>query len=97
MIPNCLAYASDAKAKGKHIVGILCEYTPRELIMAADAVPVCLCGGSAQMIGPAEEHLPANLCPLIKYGYHVRGQPFLEIMDMVMPRPPATARRRCTS
>ncbi len=87
MIPNCLAYASDAKAKGKHIVGILCEYTPRELIMAADAVPVCLCGGSAQMIGPAEEHLPANLCPLIKstYGYHVqRANPFLEIADMVV-------------
>jgi benzoyl-CoA reductase/2-hydroxyglutaryl-CoA dehydratase subunit BcrC/BadD/HgdB len=87
MIPHCLAYASDAKAKGKHIVGILCEYTPRELIMAADAVPVCLCGGSAQMIGPAEEHLPANLCPLIKstYGYHVqKANPFLEMADMIV-------------
>ncbi len=87
MIQNCLAYASDAKARGKHIVGIMCEYTPRELIMAVEAVPVCLCGGSAQMIGPAEEHLPANLCPLIKstYGYHVqKANPFLEIADMVV-------------
>ncbi len=87
MIPNCLAYATDAKAKGKHIVGIMCEYTPRELIMAADAVPVCLCGGSAEMIGPAEEYLPANLCPLIKstYGYHVqRANPFLEMADTVV-------------
>ena len=87
MIQNCLAYASDAKARGEHIVGIMCEYTPRELIMAADAVPVCLCGGSAQMIGPAEEHLPANLCPLIKstYGYHVqKANPFLEMADMVV-------------
>jgi len=65
MIQNCYEYATDAKSKGKHIVGIMCEYTPRELIMAADAVPVCLCGGSAEMIGPAEEDLPANLCPLI--------------------------------
>ncbi len=87
MIQNCLAYASDARAKGKHIVGIMCEYTPRELIMAAEAVPVCLCGGSAPMIGPAEEHLPANLCPLIKstYGYHIqRANPFLEMADMVV-------------
>jgi benzoyl-CoA reductase/2-hydroxyglutaryl-CoA dehydratase subunit BcrC/BadD/HgdB len=87
MIANCLQYACDAKAKGKHIVGILCEYTPRELIMAADAVPVCLCGGSAEMIGPAEEHLPANLCPLIKstYGYHLLGSnPFLEMADLVV-------------
>jgi benzoyl-CoA reductase/2-hydroxyglutaryl-CoA dehydratase subunit BcrC/BadD/HgdB len=39
------------------------------------------------MIGPAEEHLPANLCPLIKstYGYHVeRKNPFLEMADMVV-------------
>jgi benzoyl-CoA reductase/2-hydroxyglutaryl-CoA dehydratase subunit BcrC/BadD/HgdB len=87
MIPNCLQYASDAKARGKHIVGMMCEYTPRELIMAAEAVPVCLCGGSAQMIGPAEEHLPANLCPLIKstYGYHVqRANPFLEMADLIV-------------
>lgn len=87
MIENCYEYATDAKAKGKHIVGIMCEYTPRELIIAADAVPVCLCGGSAEMTAPAEEHLPANLCPLIKstYGYHIRrANPFLEMADLVV-------------
>ena len=87
MMPNCYEYASDAKAKGKRIVGIMCEYTPRELIIAADAVPVCLCGGSAEMIPAAEEHLPANLCPLIKstYGYHLKkANPFLEMADLVV-------------
>ncbi|MHC4678915.1 MAG: double-cubane-cluster-containing anaerobic reductase [Planctomycetota bacterium] len=87
MIQNCYEYAADAKAKGRRIVGIMCEYTPRELIMAADAVPVCLCGGSAEMIAPAEEHLPANLCPLIKstYGYHLRkANPFLEMADLIV-------------
>jgi len=87
MIQNCYDYATDAKAKGKHIVGIMCEYTPRELIMAADAVPVCLCGGSAETIPPAEEHLPANLCPLIKstYGYHIQNaNPFLEMADLIV-------------
>jgi benzoyl-CoA reductase/2-hydroxyglutaryl-CoA dehydratase subunit BcrC/BadD/HgdB len=87
MIQNCYEYAADAKAKGKPVVGIMCEYTPRELIMAADAVPVCLCGGSAEMIPPAEEHLPANLCPLIKstYGYHLRkANPFLEMADLIV-------------
>ena len=87
MIQNCYEYASAEKAKGRHIVGIMCEYTPRELIMAADAVPVCLCGGSAEMVPPAEEHLPANLCPLIKstYGYHVQKKnPFLEMADLVV-------------
>ncbi len=87
MIQNCYEYATEAKAKGKHIVGIMCEYTPRELIMAVDAVPVCLCGGSAEMIPPAEEDLPANLCPLIKstYGYHLeKANPFLEMADLIV-------------
>jgi len=87
MIQNCYEYANSAKAKGKHIVGIMCEFTPRELIMAADAVPVCLCGGSAEMIRPAEEDLPANLCPLIKstYGYHrQKANPFLEMADLIV-------------
>ena len=87
MIPNCLEYATAAKAAGRPIVGIMCEYTPRELIMAAGGVPVCLCGGSAETIPAAEEHLPANLCPLIKstYGYHVEGSnPFLEMADLIV-------------
>ncbi|MHC4459808.1 MAG: double-cubane-cluster-containing anaerobic reductase [Planctomycetota bacterium] len=87
MIQNCNEYASEARANGKRIVGIMCEYTPRELIMAADAVPVCLCGGSAEMIPPAEENLPANLCPLIKstYGYHIqKANPFLEMAELIV-------------
>ncbi len=87
MIPNCLQFAQEAKGKGKRIVGILCEYTPREVILAANAVPVCLCGGSAKTIPDAEAELPANLCPLIKstYGYHVqKSNPFLEMADLVV-------------
>ncbi len=87
MISNCYEYASSANAEGRRIVGIMCEYTPRELIMAAGAIPVCLCGGSADTIPAAEEDLPANLCPLIKstYGYHVqKSNPFLEMADLVV-------------
>lgn len=87
MIDNCYDYAVEAKQGGKPIVGIMCEYTPRELIMAAGAVPVCLCGGSRETIPTAEEHLPANLCPLIKstYGYHLEGSnPFLEMSDLIV-------------
>jgi benzoyl-CoA reductase/2-hydroxyglutaryl-CoA dehydratase subunit BcrC/BadD/HgdB len=87
MIENCLRHAEEAHAAGRPIVGILCEYTPRELILAAGGVPVCLCGGSADTIPAAEEDLPSNLCPLIKstYGYHVRKEnPFLEMASLVV-------------
>lgn len=87
MTQHCLQYAREAKAAGRPIVGILCEYTPRELILAAGAVPICLCGGSAATIPAAEKELPANLCPLIKstYGCHIGGtNPFLEMADLVV-------------
>ncbi len=87
MIQNCLQNAQAAKDAGRPIVGILCEFTPRELIMAAGAVPVCLCGGSAKTIAAAEQYLPANLCPLIKstFGYHLQGNnPFLEMADLIV-------------
>lgn len=87
MIDHCYERAREADGAGRPIVGILCEYTPRELILAAGALPICLCGGSAATIPAAEEHLPANLCPLIKstYGYHVqRSNPFLEMARLIV-------------
>ncbi len=87
MIDHCYDYAHAAKAEGRPIIGIMCEFTPRELILAAGGVPVCLCGGSAQTIAPAEQYLPANLCPLIKstFGYFVTGKnPFLDWADLVV-------------
>src|SRR5208283_6177931 len=80
MVDHCYEYAQTARKKGNPIVGIMCEFTPREVIFAAGAVPVCLCGGSAATIPVAEQFLPANVCPLIKstFGYQVTGEnPFL--------------------
>jgi benzoyl-CoA reductase/2-hydroxyglutaryl-CoA dehydratase subunit BcrC/BadD/HgdB len=87
MIDHCYDYAEAAKAAGRPVVGIMCEFTPRELILAAGGVPVCLCGGSGETIPAAEQSLPANLCPLIKstFGYHVTGRnPFLKWADLVV-------------
>ncbi len=87
MIDHCYDFAESARAQGRPIVGIMCEFTPREIILAAGAVPVCLCGGSAATIPAAEQLLPANLCPLIKstFGYHVTGKnPFLQWADLVV-------------
>jgi len=87
MIDHCCDFVEQAKAAGRPVVGILCEFTPREIILAAGAVPVCLCGGSAATIPAAEPSLPANLCPLIKstFGYHVTGKnPFLTQADLVV-------------
>lgn len=87
MVGHCYDYATEEKRKGRKLVGIMCEFTPREIIMAAGAMPVCLCGGDVEMIPPAEQDLPANLCPLIKstYGYSLeKANPFLEMADLLV-------------
>jgi benzoyl-CoA reductase/2-hydroxyglutaryl-CoA dehydratase subunit BcrC/BadD/HgdB len=87
MVEHCLTYATKAKKNDQPVVGIFCEYTPREIIMAAGAVPVCMCGGSDEMIPAAEEDLPASICPLIKssYGYaKLKANPFLEMSDLLV-------------
>lgn len=57
--------------KEKNVVGTYCIFTSYELISAAEAIPVTLCSTSDITIKDAEQHLPRNLCPLIKssYGY----------------------------
>lgn len=57
------------KDDGKKVIGTYCTYTPWELILAADAVPVSLCAMSEEPIPAAEKDLPRNLCPLIKASY----------------------------
>lgn len=75
------------KESGRRIVGVFCTYTPWELIEAADATAVVLCGIGDDNIPAAETRLPKNLCPLIKasYGSALRDRcPFFYFSDMVL-------------
>jgi benzoyl-CoA reductase/2-hydroxyglutaryl-CoA dehydratase subunit BcrC/BadD/HgdB len=59
----------EERAAGKRIVGTFCLYVPDEIIFAAGADRVALCGGSSETIPLAEQSLPRNLCPLIKSSF----------------------------
>lgn len=77
----------ELKDRGENVVGTFCTYTPVELIYAAGAHPVSLCGTSEEPIPHAERHLPKNLCPLIKssYGFAVSDTcPYFYYSDMVI-------------
>jgi len=74
----------DLKDRGENVVGIFCTYTPIELIYAADAHAVSLCGTSDEPITHGERDLPKNLCPLIKssYGFAVSDTcPYFYLSD----------------
>ncbi len=75
------------KQKGNHAIGFYCLYAPTELAVAADAIPLPLCGTRQAPIEAAEEVLPRNLCPLIKssYGFAATDTcPFFRFSDMIV-------------
>ncbi|SHH28945.1 Benzoyl-CoA reductase/2-hydroxyglutaryl-CoA dehydratase subunit, BcrC/BadD/HgdB [Thermosyntropha lipolytica DSM 11003] len=77
----------EGKEKGLKVVGIYCTYCPQELILAAGAIPVGLCGTKEDPIAAAEEVLPRNLCPLIKssYGFAATDTcPFFHFSDVII-------------
>lgn len=77
----------EQKEKGKKVVGIFCSYTPIELIMAAGACSVSLCGSGEESIPAAETRLPKNLCPLIKASYGVAltdNCPYFYFSDVIL-------------
>ena len=75
------------KEEGVKVAGIYCGFCPRELVLAAGAIPVGLCGTRDEPIAAAEKDLPRNLCPLIKssYGFAVTDTcPYFHFSDMVV-------------
>lgn len=75
------------KEEGRRIVGVFCTYTPWELIEAAGASAVNLCGIGDDNAQLGERELPQNLCPLVKASYGGAANdrcPFFYFSDMVL-------------
>ena len=76
-----------AKKEGSVVVGSFCLFVPEELVLAADGIPIGLCGGSSSSFPEAEPILPREVCPLIKsyVGYKLGGIcPYFELSDLVV-------------
>ncbi len=77
----------DLKEAGQKIVGIYCSFVPTELVEAAGGTTVTLCASSEEPIPAAENHLPRNLCPLIKasYGFGLQDTcPYFYFSDFIV-------------
>ncbi len=59
----------DERKAGKKLVGTFCLFVPDEIIFAADADRIILCGGKNDTISIAEQYLPRNICPLVKSSF----------------------------
>jgi benzoyl-CoA reductase/2-hydroxyglutaryl-CoA dehydratase subunit BcrC/BadD/HgdB len=69
MYGSRVAQLRQEREEGKKIIGTLCLYVPDEIIFAAGADRIILCGGKTETIPRAEESLPRNICPLVKSSF----------------------------
>lgn len=75
------------KKQGGKVVGTFCVFVPDEIILAAKAVSVGLCGGSQFWIEDGEKILPRNICPLVKavVGAKIGGTcPYFQSCDLLI-------------
>jgi benzoyl-CoA reductase/2-hydroxyglutaryl-CoA dehydratase subunit BcrC/BadD/HgdB len=76
-----------AKKNNKKVVGLYCAYSPQELVLAAGALQVSLCGTKHEPVAAAEKILPRNLCPLIKssFGFAITDTcPYFRLSDFLI-------------
>lgn len=97
-VHNDLALSLEmAKDEGIKVVGCLCSYSPTELILAAGAIPVGLCGSTQEPITKAEEILSPDQCPKVKatYGRAVSGTcPLFPLADCVIAETTCDGRKK---
>ncbi len=87
----------DRKNNGAKFIGTFCIYVPEEIVLALDAIPVALCGGTALSIPYAEKTFPRNICPLVKSTLGLsfsRTCPYAPIKDMAVGETTCDAKKK---
>ena len=64
-----ISQIAEERKMGKKIVGTFCLFVPDEIILAAGADRIILCGGKNDTVSIAEQYLPRNICPLVKSSF----------------------------
>ena len=87
----------EAKESGRKVVGHMCSYFPIEMVLAAGAINVGLCGTTQDSIAVAERELPADQCPMVKstYGRAVGDTcPLFHLADCVVGETTCDGRKK---
>jgi benzoyl-CoA reductase/2-hydroxyglutaryl-CoA dehydratase subunit BcrC/BadD/HgdB len=72
------------RTKGGKSIGTFCIYVPDEIALAADVLPIPLCGGSHWPVDYADKMFPRDICPLIRstFGMAFSGTcPYKKLKD----------------
>jgi benzoyl-CoA reductase/2-hydroxyglutaryl-CoA dehydratase subunit BcrC/BadD/HgdB len=86
-----------ARRQGRKVVGTFCVYVPDEIALAADMIPVALCGGTNFTVPYAEGTFPRDICPLIKSTLGMafsKTCPYGPILDMMVGETTCDAKKK---
>jgi benzoyl-CoA reductase/2-hydroxyglutaryl-CoA dehydratase subunit BcrC/BadD/HgdB len=86
-----------ARRQGRKVVGTFCVYVPDEIALAADMIPVALCGGTNFTIPYAEKVFPRDICPLVKSTLGMafsKTCPYGPILDMMVGETTCDAKKK---
>ena len=74
----------DYRTAGGKSIGTFCIYVPDEIALAADVLPIPLCGGSHWPVDYADKMFPRDICPLIRSTFGMafsRTCPYRKLKD----------------
>jgi benzoyl-CoA reductase/2-hydroxyglutaryl-CoA dehydratase subunit BcrC/BadD/HgdB len=63
---ECVADVVEYRKRGGKAIGTFCIYVPEEIALAAEVLPIPLCGGAGWSVSYADRMLPRDICPLIR-------------------------------
>jgi benzoyl-CoA reductase/2-hydroxyglutaryl-CoA dehydratase subunit BcrC/BadD/HgdB len=84
------------KGGGKSI-GTFCIYVPDEIALAADVLPIPLCGGSGWSVNYADKMFPRDICPIIRstFGMAFSGTcPYKKLKDFAVGETTCDAKKK---
>lgn len=87
----------DHRKKGGKSIGTFCIYVPDEIALAAQVIPIPLCGGSGWAVNYADKMFPRDICPLIRstFGMAFSGTcPYKTLKDFAIGETTCDAKKK---
>lgn len=87
----------DYRKKGGKSIGTFCIYVPDEIALAADVLPIPLCGGSDWSVSYADKMFPRDICPLIRSTFGMafsKTCPYASLKDFALGETTCDAKKK---
>lgn len=83
--------------QGGKSIGTFCIYVPDEIALAAEVLPIPLCGGSGWSVNYADKMFPRDICPLVRstFGMAFSGTcPYKTLKDFAVGETTCDAKKK---